>query len=114
VATAAANSQLVEHRARNRRVVKLWFNSRSGSTSLFLILGLSSLPVVRAQPDKKHANKTDLCWSSRTDTQHNSSYEREKRKCTETCFVLEMSLRPYLFCTWNVLTSFVLKTSLLV
>jgi len=30
-------------------------------------LGSSSPPVVVAQPDKRHANRTVLCWSGMTD-----------------------------------------------
>jgi len=37
-----------------------------------------SLPVVVAQPDKRHANRIVLCWSGMTDTEHNDSYERER------------------------------------
>jgi len=34
---------------------------------LFPVLGSSSLPVVVAQPDERHANKTTLYWSGMTD-----------------------------------------------
>jgi len=39
---------------------------------LFPTLGSSSLPVVVAQPDERHANRT-LCWSGITDTEHSTT-----------------------------------------
>jgi len=35
-----------------------------------LSLKPSGLPVVVDQPDKRHANRTVLCWSGKTDTEH--------------------------------------------
>jgi len=40
---------------------------------LFLTLGSSSLPVVVAQPDERHANRTASCWSGMTDTEHSTT-----------------------------------------
>jgi len=42
----------------------------------FPTLGPSSLPVVVAQPDERHANRTAsmlLCWSGIMDTEHTIS-----------------------------------------
>jgi len=65
---------------------------------LFPTLGPSSLPVVVAQPDERHANKAAsvlewydrhrqtkqlLCWSGMTDTEHSttsSSNEEEAKR----------------------------------
>jgi len=33
-------------------------------------LGQSSLPILVAQSDKRHANRTFLCWIGMTDTEH--------------------------------------------
>jgi len=33
---------------------------------LFPILGSSSLPIVVAQPDERHENRTAMCWSGMT------------------------------------------------
>jgi len=53
--------------ASNRKVAKPWFDSRCGSATiclwerylmLFPILGPSSLPVVVAQRNERHANRT--------------------------------------------------------
>jgi len=37
---------------------------------LFPTLESSSLPVVVAQPDEGHANRTVLCWSGMTGIEH--------------------------------------------
>jgi len=58
---------VIEHPASNQKFVNPWFDSRHGIASLcpwerhlmlFLILGPSSLSVVVAQPDERHANRT--------------------------------------------------------
>jgi len=45
---------------------------------LFPIFGPSSLPVVVAHPDNKLANRTALCWSGMTDTEHTTSGSNEE------------------------------------
>jgi len=40
---------------------------------LFPTLEPSSLPIVVAQPDERHANRQLLCWSGMTDTEHNTT-----------------------------------------
>jgi len=37
---------------------------------------IGSLPIMVAQYNKRHANKTVLCWTGMTATKHNSSYDR--------------------------------------
>jgi len=47
---------------------------------LFPTLGSSSLPVVVAQPDERHANRTLeqlLCWSGMADTELTTSGSNE-------------------------------------
>jgi len=65
--TDSGVDQSVERRASNRKVAKPWVDSRCGSASLcswgkhlmlFPFLGPSNLPVVVAQPDERHANRT--------------------------------------------------------
>jgi len=60
-------AQLVERQASNRKVARPWSCSRCGSAllcpwerylMLFPILGPSSLPVMVAKPDERHANTT--------------------------------------------------------
>jgi len=69
-------AQLVEHQASNRKVAKPWYDFQCDSASLcswerhlmlFLTLGPSSLPIVVAQPDERHANRTAfvLSWYDR-------------------------------------------------
>jgi len=59
-------AQLIERRDSNRKVANPWFDSRWDNASLcpwerhlmlYPILGPSSLPVVVAQPDERHANR---------------------------------------------------------
>jgi len=47
---------------------------------LFPTLGPSSLSVVMAQPDERHANRTASCWSGMTDTEHTSGSNKEEEK----------------------------------
>jgi len=52
---------------------------------LFPTLGPSSLPVVVAQPDERHANRA--AWSGMTDTEHSkisSSNEEEEDSKSST------------------------------
>jgi len=51
---------------------------------MFPTLGLSSLPVVVAQPDEKHANRA-ASWSGMTDTEHSTtSSSNEEELLTPT------------------------------
>jgi len=44
----------------------------------FPILRPSSLPVVMAQPDERHANRTVPGWSGMADTEHTTSGSNEE------------------------------------
>jgi len=82
--------QLVGRRASNRKVSKPWFDSWCGSASLcpweryfmlFPVLGPSRLPVVAAQPDERHTNRTGfvLEWYDRHKA-YNICFKTKKNK----------------------------------
>jgi len=63
----------------------------SGKTFITIpIVGPSSLPVVMTQSDKRHVNKTDLCWGGIT-AKHNglSSFEPDVVLCSVSVIPLQ-------------------------
>jgi len=75
---------VVERRDSNRKVRNYGSASKAvvHHCMLFPILGPSSLPVVVAQPDERHANRTVpcCCWSGMTDTEHTAFGSNEEEK----------------------------------
>jgi len=59
---------------------------------LFLILGLSSLPVVVAQPDESMQTEQLLCWSGMTVTEHTTSGLNEENCVTVKLIWLKQSV----------------------
>jgi len=57
--------------------------------AIFPILELSNQHVVVVLPDKRHANRTDLCKSGRTADQqeHRGPYERRIKRSSASLFI---------------------------
>jgi len=71
--------------------------------------------VVVAQLDERLINKTDLCWSSMTDTEHNDPYERKRIRRIFSMYVFSRDLRlfPWFPDTQKIPYSYLLSSSLI-